>query len=95
MITLFVCVLLVAATIAIHYESLRFASSRIAHVKIPPRMRIIVILAAALLSHTAQIFLYAVSYERSRHGRMDRLHDLSLHGEILASQGSSPLARQA
>lgn len=62
MITFLVCALLVSATIAIHYESLRFASSKIAHFRIPPRTRIIVILAAALFSHIAQIFLYAVSY---------------------------------
>jgi len=57
-----VSLLLIAATIAIHYEVLRFTSSRLTHLPLPPRMRIIVILTAALISHMVQVLLYAVAY---------------------------------
>jgi len=62
MLTMLVSLLLIAATIAIHYEVLRFTSSRLTHLPLPPRMRIIVILTAALISHMVQVLLYAVAY---------------------------------
>ena len=54
--------LLVAATIGIHYEVLRQTSKRLVHLRIVPRMRIIVILAAALISHLVHISLYAAAF---------------------------------
>lgn len=60
--TLIVSLLLVAATIAIHYEVLRFTSQRVTHVRIYPRMRIILMLVAALLSHTIHVMLYAGAF---------------------------------
>jgi hypothetical protein len=60
--TLLISLLLVAATIVIHYEVLRFASQRVTHVKVAPRMRIILMLAAALLSHVVHVMLYAGAY---------------------------------
>ncbi|MBX7526036.1 potassium channel family protein [Qipengyuania vesicularis] len=53
---------LVALTIAIHYEALRFTSSKLTHLRIYPRLRIIVILVAALASHLAHTLLYAYAY---------------------------------
>ena len=60
--TLVISFSLVAATIAVHYEVLRLTSQRLTHLRINPRMRIIVILAAALASHMVHAFLYAVVY---------------------------------
>lgn len=62
MLAILISLLLVAATIAIHYETLRLTSSRLTHLPIVPRMRIIVMLIAALVSHMLQILLYAIVY---------------------------------
>jgi len=62
MITALICIVLVTATIAIHYEGLRLASNRLAHLPMPTRMRIIVIIAAAFVSHICQVFIYALAY---------------------------------
>lgn len=60
--TLLISFSLVAATIAVHYEVLRFTSQRVTHLRINPRMRIILILAAALASHLIHAVLYALVY---------------------------------
>ncbi len=62
MVMILVTLVLVAATIAIHYEVLRITSSRLSHLHLPPRMRIIVILVAALVSHMAHIVIYALAF---------------------------------
>ncbi|WP_265528496.1 potassium channel family protein [Sphingomicrobium marinum] len=62
MLTALVCLVLVAATIAIHYEVLRFTSNNLTHLRVPPRMRIIIMLTAALVSHLAHCLLYAVAF---------------------------------
>lgn len=82
MLTMLVSLVLIAITIAIHYEVLRFTSSRLTHLPLPPRMRIIIILTAALISHMAQILVYAVAFlwleEIGGFGTIDgqRGHDL-------------------
>lgn len=53
---------LVAATIVVHYEILRVASIRIPAMAIPPRSRILVVLAMAFLAHLAEICLYAIGF---------------------------------
>lgn len=60
--TLLISLVLVALTIGIHYEVLRLTSQRLTHIQINPRMRIIVILVAALTSHMVHALLYAVVY---------------------------------
>ena len=62
MITLVISFALVAATIAVHYETLRFTSQKLTHIRISPRSRIIVILCAALTSHMVQALIYALAY---------------------------------
>ncbi|MEL6877519.1 MAG: potassium channel family protein [Pseudomonadota bacterium] len=57
-----IALVLVAATIAIHYEVLRITSTRLTHIHLPPRMRIIIILVAALGSHMTHILIYAVAF---------------------------------
>lgn len=54
--------LLLAATILIHYEVLRITSLKLANLHVAPRMRIIVILVAALASHLLHIALYAGAF---------------------------------
>lgn len=60
--TLIISLILVAATIAIHYEVLRFASQRVTHVRVVPRMRIILMLVAAVVSHVVHVMLYAGAF---------------------------------
>ena len=62
MLTLVLSLVLVAATIAVHYETLRLTSKHLTHLRISPRSRIIVILVAALTSHLLQVLLYALVY---------------------------------
>nr|WP_280638997.1 potassium channel family protein [Sphingomicrobium aestuariivivum] len=60
--TSLVCLALLAATIAIHYEALRFSSNRLTHLRIPPRFRITIMLTTALVSHLLHVFLYALAF---------------------------------
>lgn len=60
--TALIALLLIAATIAIHYEVLRVTSLRLTHLRIPPRMRIIIVLIAALASHLLHVLLYAITF---------------------------------
>jgi len=60
--TALIALLLIAATIAIHYEVLRVTSLRLTHLRIPGRMRIIIILTAALASHLLHVLLYAITF---------------------------------
>ena len=62
MLTALISLALLAATIAIHYEVLRFTSMRLTHLKVPPRMRIIIILVAALGSHLLHVLIYAITF---------------------------------
>lgn len=59
MLTILICLLLVAVTIIVHYEALRYASARLTHLHLPPRFRIIIMLVVALTSHVLQILIYA------------------------------------
>ena len=61
-ISLLLAFALVGITIAVHYEVLRQTSVRLTHIAIPPRMRIIVILIAALISHLVHVLLYAFAF---------------------------------
>lgn len=62
MLTALISLALIAASIAIHYEVLRQTSLRIAHLGIPTRMRIIVMLCAAMASHLLHALIYAQAY---------------------------------
>ncbi len=54
--------LLVLATVLIHYETLRLASSWLPRLQIPPRQRIIAAIFATFCAHTVEICLYAIAY---------------------------------
>lgn len=57
-----IALLLLAASIAIHYEALRLTSVRLVNLQIPCRLRIIIVLVAALLSHLVHVLLYALTF---------------------------------
>lgn len=76
-----VCVIalvLVATTVALHYEVLRAASGLIPRLSIRPRARILVVIAAAFIGHFLQIALYALAF-----GLIERLGSLGrLSGQL-------------
>ncbi len=59
--------LLVLATVVIHYEILRIASVLMPRMAIPPRSRILVVIGAAFIGHVLQILLYAAAYWGAQH----------------------------
>lgn len=60
--TLFISLVLVTATLLLHYEALRLTSRWIVDLPIHPRARMIVVLAIAIVSHLLQVLLYALVY---------------------------------
>jgi hypothetical protein len=57
-----ICVVLVVATIVIHYEALRVASIHLPDIPVPARFRIIFAVLAAFAAHTVEVWLYGVAY---------------------------------
>jgi len=55
-------VVLVMACVVIHYEVLRVTSGLLGRLTIPPRPRILVVMAAVFLAHTLEIWMYAAAY---------------------------------
>lgn len=55
-------VVLVFVTVLIHYEALRITSSVMAHLTMPPRPRLLVVIFAVFLAHTLEIWIYALGY---------------------------------
>src|SRR5215213_7625904 len=55
-------VVLVVATILILYETLRFTSNHLAELPLRPRARIIAVVLATFVGHTAAVWTYAVAY---------------------------------
>jgi len=53
---------LVIACVLIHYEVLRFTSILLGRLTIPPRPRILVVMAAVFFAHTLEVWLYAFAY---------------------------------
>ena len=54
--------LLVVSVVSIHYEALLRASRLAERMTIPPRRRIVVVIAAAFLAHLVEIALFAAGY---------------------------------
>ena len=57
-----IALLVVTATVLLHYELLRGTSRLIPLLAIPPRTRIIVVIGAAFVAHLLEISLYAVVF---------------------------------
>ena len=53
---------LVALTILVHYEVLRVTSAHLSELPVPPRARIVVVVCAAFLAHTVEVWLYGGGY---------------------------------
>ena len=56
------CVLLLVATTILHYETLRLLSFWLGRIKIP-RAKMLVVIFGTFVSHSLQIFLYALGYQ--------------------------------
>lgn len=56
-------VFLVMACVLIHYETLRLISDvLIPKMAVPPRSRLLIVMAAAFLAHTVEVWAFAISY---------------------------------
>jgi Ion channel len=55
-------VILVGLTLLIHYDILRLASALLPNLPIPVRARVVVVVFAAFLAHTFEVWLYALAY---------------------------------
>lgn len=55
-------IVMVFSTILLHYEVLRFTSTHIAELRMPPRTRILAVVCAAFAAHTGAVWLYACAY---------------------------------
>jgi len=53
---------LVFSVVLIHYELLRAVSAWLPHIALPPRPRILVVIAVAFAAHTIEVWLYAMAY---------------------------------
>jgi hypothetical protein len=62
LIVLVATVALVASVVLIHYEALLHASRLAERMTIPPRRRILVVIAAAFVAHLAEIAIFGMGY---------------------------------
>ena len=60
--SIIVSLLLVAATVIMHYELLQFAGTLPARLTFPTRSRIIIVISVVLAAHVLEASLYAVAY---------------------------------
>lgn len=56
------CVLLVVGTTVLHYEVLRLLNFALPSLRIPHRAKLIVVILAAFLAHSAEIALYGFAF---------------------------------
>ncbi len=54
--------LLVAATVIVHYEFLRGLSGLTEHLPVPRRAQILVVIGGVFFAHLAEVTLYAIAY---------------------------------
>ena len=52
----------VGLCVIVHYEALRLTSLLIPRLSIPPRPKVLVVIAAVFLAHLAEIIIYAITY---------------------------------
>jgi hypothetical protein len=53
---------LVVVCVGIHYEALRLTSMALPYLRIPLRLRIVVVVFACLAAHTLEVWFYATAY---------------------------------
>ncbi len=56
------CALLVTINIFVHYEALRFFSTFVPELKIAVRLKVLAVVLGCFLTHTIEVWLYAVAY---------------------------------
>ena len=61
-VTALIALALMAAAVLIHYEALRFTGELAYRLDIPPRRRVLVVIAACISAHLLEIVLYAAVY---------------------------------
>ncbi len=78
-----ISLLLVAASVVIHYEFLRMTSALANGLMIQRRVRILFVLAGVLMAHLSEVSLYAVAYYACEHwGSMGKI-DGQLEGGLI------------
>ena len=55
-------VLLVLATVMVHYEALRLISLLLPSLRIQPRLRILVVIYGVFLAHTIEVWIFGIAY---------------------------------
>ncbi|MBS0543582.1 MAG: two pore domain potassium channel family protein [Proteobacteria bacterium] len=60
-IVFFACLLLLVSSTVLHYEALRILHLRLPALRIPPRTKLLVVMAGAFLAHGAEIALFGVA----------------------------------
>lgn len=60
-------VVLVVACVLIHYEMLRFTSTLLGRLTMPPRPRILIVMIAVFLAHALEVGMYAGAYRLAVH----------------------------
>jgi hypothetical protein len=66
--------LLIAATVLVHYEALRFTGRLLPRLPIRPRQRVLVVIATCFGAHLLEIVLYAVAFAALHaHGGFGRI----------------------
>lgn len=53
---------LVLATVVIHYEAMRLITEALPHIRIKPRLRILVVIIGVFLAHTVEVWVFGVTY---------------------------------
>ncbi len=76
-IALLVALVLVLTVIAIHYEALRQLSDIVPKLRIPPRLRILVVILGVFAAHLVEVGLYAATFGAMSHAGLG-----SLAGEV-------------
>jgi len=85
-------VLLLAAMVLIHYQGLRLISFVVEIIKIPPPMRMVIVVLGVIIAHTVEIATFAFGYQiaDARPGAGDFV---GLHDSLLTNNALSPLPR--
>lgn len=75
--------LLIAGTVLVHYEALRFTGRLLPRLPIRPRQRVLVVIAMCFAAHLVEISLYAVAFAA--------LHEMAGFGSIQGDFGATTL----
>ncbi len=60
--SMLIAALLVLVTVLVHYEAMRLISELLPHIRIRPRLRILIVIFGIFLAHTIAVWLFALAY---------------------------------